>query len=89
MELKAYIENRLQKIIKYAGKERKDIRGIHVDLSCFLRHKPEQRVRVEVNIDLYQGQRLLRAVAKAEDVQKGINLVGKKLKRQIESVYLK
>jgi ribosomal subunit interface protein len=73
-------------VIKYIGKRTKDVRGVHVDLSYFPGHKPEERARVEVNIDLYQGQIVLRAVKIAEDIEKGIDLVQEKLKRQIEKL---
>ena len=85
-QVKEYIETKLERIIKYAGKESKDIREIHIDLSYSPQHRSEEKVRVEVNIDLYHGQKILRAAERAEDLEKGIDLVQKKLERQIEKM---
>lgn len=79
-----YIEEKLQKVIKYIGQKTKDVRGIHVDLSYSPQHKTEEKIRIEVNIDFYPGQKTLRATERARNIEEGINLVQEKLAKQIE-----
>lgn len=84
-EIRSYVIEKMNKIVGHAGYSTSDIRGVHVDLSRNATHdKEEDLVRLEINIDFLKGQKVLRAVDRAENVQKAMDLVEAELQRQIE-----
>lgn len=83
-EIKDYIIEKLEKIVKQSGHTAKDIRLIQVDISENVSHTPEQLVRLEINIDLLTGQKVIRAEERAIDVQTAMDETERELLRQIK-----
>ncbi len=82
-EVKNYINEKLEKVLKQAGDLSNDIRLIHVDISENFSHTPEQLVRLEINIDLLTDQRVIRIEERAIDVQTAMDVAEEELVRQI------
>ncbi|TSC95872.1 MAG: hypothetical protein Athens101410_318 [Parcubacteria group bacterium Athens1014_10] len=83
-EIKDYIIGKLQKVLKQAGYTANDIRQIQVDLSENFGHTPDELVRLEVNIDLLTGQKVIRAEERAMDVQTAMDMAETSLTKQIK-----
>lgn len=82
-EVKNYIVNKVEKILKQAGYMADDIRLIRVDISRKISRSEKQMVRVEINIDFLKHQQIMRAEAKAFDAQSAMDEIEEKLENQV------
>ncbi|GAG26982.1 unnamed protein product [marine sediment metagenome] len=83
LRTKDLIRKKLEKVVRLAGYKEKDVRDIRVDLSRNLSHNADERIRLEVNINLYPGQKILRAAERAANLQNALDRVETILKRQV------
>lgn len=77
------IRERIERIIKLSGGKVKDFRDIRVDLSRKPGHASSEEVRMEININLYPGQIILRAHERGPDFRTVMDRVEKILKREM------
>ena len=77
-ELKNYLEEKIKKFNRLSQK----IVRAQVDLSYNANHPKSQVLRLEINLHL--PKKNLRAVTRASDLQTAIDIVEKKLKKQLK-----
>ena len=81
-EIKDLIRKRIQRVIKMTGGKEKDVRDVRVDLSRNPGHDDAQLIRLEININLYPGQIILRAAERGPDLRDALDRAEEILKRQ-------
>ncbi len=76
--MKSSLEGKIKKLLRFSKK----IWQVDVDLSYNPKHTKETSLRLEINLKM--PNKILRAVVRMPDLQTAIDLVEKKLRKQLE-----